>query len=350
MSDGVLRPRRVTLTDVAERAGVDKAVVSRVVNADPKLAIRPETRARVVAAIAELDYQPNATARSLRTARTRSIGLFIPDFSNPIYGEIMSGAEEAATAHGYALVTGSAAVEGRRTRQYLDLLGAGRVDGLLLAGGRITPADRDSLDAGGVPWLSVNRRIPGSRRYLVLDDEAAARLAVEHLVDLGHRRIAHIAGPDTADTARRRRKGWATALAAAGLEADPELVEPADYTPGGGGEAVERLLERAPAASAIFVANVASAIGVLAVLRWRGVRVPEQVSVVAVHDLPLAEYLSPALTTVAMPLRELGSRAVQVLLGGRADEAVGEVVREPIHLVVRDSTAPVPGGAGRALG
>lgn len=332
------RPARPRLVDVAELAGVDKAVVSRLVNNDPALNIRPETRARVEAAIKELGYRPNAAARSLRTARSRMIGLFIPDFANPVYAEIIKGAEAAATHRGYAIVAGSP-VLGSRVGDYLDLLGPGRVDGVLFAGGLLEGEDQAVIDRLQIPWLHVNRRSGSANRYVVLDDERGAQLAVEHLIGLGHREVAHIAGPPSADTARRRRQGYEKVLAEHGLVVDDRLVHRGDYTPDGGYEATDRLL-RATTPTAIFVANVASAIGVLQCLWQHGLGVPDDVSVAAIHDLSLAAHLIPPLTTVRMPLYELGSRAVELLLKAPTDQPIDETVAEPIELVVRASTGP----------
>nr|WP_269329891.1 LacI family DNA-binding transcriptional regulator [Kineosporia babensis] len=332
------------MVDVARLAGVDKAVVSRVINSDPALVIRPETRERVLAAVRELDYRPNIAARSLRTSKAATLGLVIPDFANPVYAQIITGAESAALARGYVLVTGSSSGNRTGPRRYLELLGQGRVDGLLLAGGQLTAADQSMLATLGLPWILVNRH--GGRtwnRHVTLDDTHAAAIAVNHLLDLGHSRVAHVAGPAGADTARRRRSGYVKALKSAGVT--PEDVETAagDYTPGGGAEATAKLLDEGPAPTAIFVANVAMAVGVLNTLRRRGLRVPEDVSVVAVHDLPLAEHLVPALTTVRMPLQTLGARAVDLLLRTPPDQPVEEVVGDETVLVIRESTAAPSG-------
>jgi LacI family transcriptional regulator len=330
----------VTLADVARKARVDKAVVSRVVNDDPLLNIRPETRARVTAALEELDYRPNAAARSLRTARAGTVGLIIPDFANPVYAEIITGAETAAAARGCALMVGSYTADRGGAQGYLDLLGQGRVDGVLLAGGAITDEEQEVLEDRGLPLLYVNRRGAGSGRHVILDDVLGARMAVEHLLDLGHRRIAHVGGPAGADTAHRRREGYVMSLRSAGLAEDPRLLAQGSYGPDGGAEAMRRLLAVPEPPTAVFVANVTSAVGVLSALRAHGVSVPAEMSVVAVHDLPLAEYLIPPLTTVRMPLQALGARATKLLLSLPPDHPVEEVVREPIELVVRQSTAP----------
>lgn len=337
------QPRRSTIGDVAALAKVDRAVVSRLINNDPKLSIRDSTRQRVIDAIAMLNYRPNATARSLRTARTRTLGLLIPDFANPVYAEIIKGAERAAAEVDTVLVAGSAGVVGTSAHSYLELLGHGRVDGLLVATS-LPPTQLHELARLGLPWLQINQSSRDHSRYVILDDERAAGIAVDHLVSLGHRRIAHIAGPRGADTARRRRSGYNKALRRSGLVPDPPLVVAADYTPNGGAEAMHRLLTSATPPTAVFVANVASAIGALYAAHELSVSVPDQVSVMAVHDLPLAERLVPPLTTVRMPLEALGARAVELLLNSDADAEIREVVREPTELVIRESTSAPPTG------
>lgn len=333
------RPGKVTLNDVAMLAGVDRSVVSRVINDDPRLSVRPETRQRVRDIIEKLGYRPNAAARSLRTAQAYMFGLLIPDFANPVYAEIITGAEQAAGRLGRGLMTVSSAGVRVGLDHYLDLLGQGRVDGLLFAGEESGP-ELAQLRAFRVPWVLVNRTLDGCQRYLVLDDERASRLAVRHLVELGHRRIAHLAGPIGADTARRRRDGFLAAMREAGLAADPLAVAHADYTPAGGAAAMERLLAVPEPPTAVFVANAVAAVGALRALHASGLSVPGALSVVAVHDMPLAGHLVPALTTVRMPLAELGRRALELLAQHGPDDPIAEVVGEPIELVVRESTAP----------
>ncbi|MFL4951622.1 LacI family DNA-binding transcriptional regulator [Streptomyces sp. MMS24-I31] len=344
------RRGRVTIKQVAEHAGVDPSVVSRVINHDPRLSVRPETRERVVAAIKELGYRPNAVGRSLRTARAGMLGLFIPDFANPVYAEIIKGAEAAAAQLGYLLVTGSASGSKPGTGHYVDLLGQGRVDGLLLAGTDASSALIDRLNDALLPWILVNQRVSWARRYVILDDERAGDLAVEHLVDLGHRRIAHLAGPPTSDTARRRRAGYLAAMERVGLAHDERLIVDADYTPAGGAAAIADLLALDEPPTAVFVANVASAIGALHAAQAAGVEVPRDLSLVAVHDLPLAGYLTPPLTTVRMPLEDLGRRGVELLTGSDPDAPIEETVDNSVELIVRDSTTRPPRRRRKTLG
>ncbi|TDD64965.1 LacI family transcriptional regulator [Jiangella aurantiaca] len=341
MTAGTGGARRTTLADVATRAGVDRSVISRVLSGDPRLLIREETRQRVLDAVRDLGYRPNVAARTLRTRRTGTLGLLIPDYANPVYAEIIKGAEAAAAERDCVLLTGSANAA-TELNSYLDLLGQGRVDGLLLAGELTSRAVLDGLTADGLPWLLVNRTLRGEARHVVLDDERAAALAVEHLVGLGHTEIAHLAGPNGADTARRRNRGYRAAMRAHGLTARLDWTTRGDYTADGGYRAMLEILDARGRPTAVFVANLASAIGALHALRSRGVAAPAQMSVIAVHDLPLAEHLSPALTTVRMPLRELGRRGVELLAEVGPEEAVREVVTGPMQVVPRESTAPPP--------
>ena len=332
------RERRVTIVDVAARAGVNAAVVSRVLSKDSTLNVRDVTRERVLLAAQELSYRPNAAARSLRTSRTSTFGLVIPNFNNPVIAEIINGAEAAAARLSCLLLTGSTGNDGFQTGGFLDALEEGRVDGLLLAVDEPFEAASAQLEALGLPWLFLNRRTPHEvKRHVVLDDEHAAELAIQHLIGLGHRRIAHLGGPSQADTAIRRRAGYECALVRFGLPLSAVVC--GDYSSAGGDAAMDQLLGGETQPTAIFVANIASAIGALHGARRLGRRVPEDLSIVAMHDLPLACYMSPPLTTVRMPLEELGARGVELLASTRPSDLINEVLRGPVELIVRGSTA-----------
>jgi DNA-binding LacI/PurR family transcriptional regulator len=330
-------PKRVTLTDVAKLARVDKSVVSRVINDDDRLVIKPQTRDRVLAAIEELRYHPNAAARSLRTAQSGTYGLLIPDFANPIYAEIIKGAEQAAAARDAVLLTGTIIED--HPERYVRMLASGRVEGLLLASDKLPAEAVEALRNTGRPIVSVNQRVPGVERMILADDERASALVVRHLTDLGHERIAHIRGPRNSDTARRRLNGYRGALRAAGLTPDPALVAGDDYTSEAGANAMRELLALPERPTAVLVANVAAAVGALTAARQLGVRVPEDVSVATIHDIPLVANLAPALTTVRMPLAEMGRQGMLALFG--EDPGSGRtVVRAETELIVRESTSP----------
>lgn len=332
--------RKVTLASVARSAKVDPSVVSRVVNNDESLRVRDETRQRVLEAIDKLGYRPNAAARSLRTSHAGTLGLFIPDFANPIYAEVIAGAESAAADAGCVIVVGSEEAVDGSSQTYFDLLGSGRVDGLLLGGGSLPPVEQERLEAAGLPYLLLNRKGEDASRYVILDDGKAAQMAVDHLLALGHRAIALIGGPPRADTARRRRQGYLAAMKRAGIPAAQTAASNGNYAPQGGFDAFNELIAGGQRPTAVFVANLASAVGVLKAAKQLKIDVPRDMSVVAVHDLPLADYLIPSLTTVRMPLREMGAKAVELILTRTPAESIQETVSEPMGLVLRDSTAP----------
>jgi LacI family transcriptional regulator len=334
MPDACAVRTRVRLRDVAAAAGVDASVVSRVLSGDSRLSIRQETRQRVLEAAARLDYRPNTAARTLKTARTMAIGMIVPDLANANYATIAGGAEDAAATSGYVLLVAS----GSASERVLDL--HGRIDGLLI-GMATSETPRLGDFAAGLPALLVNRREPCGIPSVTVDDEAGGALATSHLVSLGHRLIAHVAGPQNADTARRRLQGYRAGLRAAGIVTRPEWIAETSFDEVGGNVAASRLLRLEPRPTALFVANVRAAIGAIAAARRLGLRVPEDISIVGFHDAPFASYLDPALTTVRMPLEEMGRQAVDSLLALLGGQRVDDVtVAMPPELVVRASSAP----------
>lgn len=326
------RTNTVRLLDVAAAAGVDASVVSRVLSGDDRLSIRPETRQRIVEAATRLNYRPNTAARTLKTARTMAIGMIVPDLANVNYATIAVGVEDRAAQAGYSLLVASGSASERR----LDL--HGRIDGLLV-GMATTETPRLGDFGAGIPAILVNRREPCGISSVTVDDEAGAALATEHLVAIGHRRIGHVAGPQNADTGRRRRRGYEAALRNAGIAPDPGLIVEAAFDEAGGHVAAARLLSLSPRPTALFAANVRAALGAMAAARRLGLRVPADVSVVGFHDAPFASYLDPALTTVRMPLAEMGRQAADHLLALIGGSVVDDLmVAMPPELVVRAST------------
>lgn len=326
------------MRDVARIAGVDISLISRIVNKDPNVAILPATRARIVAALDKTGYRPNMQARGLRIARTFMIGFMLPDLASPIYGPIIEGAIRRAEQVGYLIVLGGPTDPQGHEPSFEALLSERRVDGLLIASGGITDERLLALGPKGRPVVFVNRRIAGHIGSVVVDDAGAATVATEHLIRLGHRRLAHLGGPTGVDTAVRRREGFLAATSRAGIRSP--RVEASTFDAAGGYDATRHLLEADPSITGLVAANANQAIGAARAAREIGWRLPDDLSIVAIHDHPLAPYFEPPLTTVRVPLVELGSAAVESLLRRLTGEAPDDVtVTGAIDLLERASTA-----------
>jgi DNA-binding LacI/PurR family transcriptional regulator len=304
-------PARRSTTWRAGR-GVDRHGVPAL-NGTAKIA--PATRQAIDEAVRELGYRPNGVARSLRTKSTQTIALLLPDITNPFFPRLVRGVQVAARRRGYLMLLASAEGDAAGEQDYLELFRANAVDGALVVGVSI-PADRIAeVVAEGFPIVSLDRDIDCPDVPLVqVDNRAGARAAVEHLVGLGHRRIAHISGPSGLGISRERIAGYREALAAARLPADPALLVEGDYEEDGGAVAAARLVDSAADFTAIFAANDLTAIGAMGALHERGLRIPGDVSVVGFDDLRLASYVSPGLTTISQPAAEIGERAAGILI------------------------------------
>jgi len=324
--------------------------VSRVLRGDPAQHVRPETRQRIVEAAQDLDYRPNALARSLRTRRTGTIGLVIPSLDNVGFSDVTHGIQRAAAEAGRLLLVVEAEAlpeaAGRSDEVYSRLVGDGLVDGLIVAFASLQDHHVTRLAELGIPLVLVNRRTSGISGSVVVDDRLGSRLAIDHLTGLGHQRIGYIGLDADTDTAQRRRRGYLDGLAAAGLRQMARLETSGPPTVQGGYEAIERILAR-PGASgptAVFVASLMSALGVRAGLVEHGRHIPDDVSLIAFNDHPIAEHMAPALTTVRMPNLAMGEEAVRMLLGALEGRPASDLmIDEAPEVVVRASTAaPVP--------
>jgi LacI family transcriptional regulator len=326
-------PGRATIADVARRAGVDRAVVSKVLSGDPGLRVRAETRERVRLAARDLHYLPNFHARGLARARAGAIALLVAS-GNPLIVPIMAGAEEIANERGLLLWT--ATHEGRLTDRYLRLLRGGAVDAALIMG---LHADEDAEGLFGdarVPTILVNRRTRGADRWVILDDERAAKIATLYLIEHGHTRIGLAGGPAEVDTAERRRSGYLDAMASAGLTVDPAWLVSAEYTPEGGAAAAHAFVHTQNPPTAVVAADANEGLGVWHALQALGRSVPDDISLIAIHRLPQEGFRTPAMTSVEMPLRRLGQRATELVLDQAWDA--------PIHEVITDDVVVVAGG------
>lgn len=346
------RPSRPTISDVAHRAGVSTATVSRVLAGIGRS--KPATSAAVLDAVTALGYRPSGVARSLRMQRTRTIGLIVSDIENPFFPELVHAADEAARAIDYSILLGSAAYDEQRAVHYLDLMVDRRVDGMIVASSQVSDASWQWLLASPVPVVVVNSephddRVPA----IASDNEGGSRLVVEHLVGLGHRRIGYIRGPQSFTAAAPRLAAFQQACADAGLRPDDLPILRGEGQVESGELATAQMLEQAPWVTAIACYNDMTAIGALRALRAAGRRVPTDISVVGFDDIAAASWVVPGLTTIVQPKADMGRLAVEYLanaLEGGSAEPVPEVLRLPLTLRVRESSGPAPAtphGPGR---
>ncbi len=338
-----------TLSEIARRAGVSVSVVSRVLNGDPTVRTRLETRQRVLRVAKELNYTANFAGRALRLARSKTLALITPAVSSPLFSDLLTGATDAAEAEDYTLLIGWSDRITQGSDTLRRLVGEGRVDGFVLQRtDDLSDQALENLVANDARVVLVTSRTPRRQGSVILDDVAGAKLATEHLIALGHTRIGLVGGIPSSDIARRREQGYAEALHDAGLRRRENLVRRIGYSPELAAVAIESLIGTDRRPTGVVVANVNGAIGALTTLRRLGLRVPEDISVVAYHDVWLAEHTWPPLTTVKMPYYEVGVQAVRSLIAQLAGSPGQDVVvREPApQLILRSSTAPPVNGAG----
>jgi LacI family transcriptional regulator len=334
----------LTLKDLGRLAGVHPSTVARVLNDDPRQRVSEDVRQRIVALAREHGYQPNHMARSLRTKHSSVIGTVIPDISNPFFAILFRGIEDALADRGYSVILANTDDDPARQVRNIAMLRGRQVDGLILATARRNDPSVRELTAAGFPFVLVNRHTdPIPANAVVPDDRAGAAAAVEHLIALGHRRTAHIAGAEEISTGHWRRRGYSDALERHGLPLDPQLLARGSYRESGGYEAMVRLLAQSEPPTAVFAVNDLAASGALRAIQEAGLRVPQDISVVGFNDLSTSVQTTPRLTTMRLPLREMGVAAAERLLGqlsGAAPPSEPTVI--PVGLVIRESTAPAP--------
>ena len=329
-----------TLKDVAGMAAVSTSTASRILHGG-KIRVAQETRDRVVQAAEALHYRPNSVARSLRTRITRTIGFLIPDIQNPVYAQVIAGAEEAAQANGFALLLmNSSSVE--RRRAFFDLLAEDRLDGLIVGDASLDDQWIERLRSSGKSFVLVNRHPGADAPTVVLDEGAGAALAIQHLIDLGHKNIAYFGGPPGHEAAEQRRLAVVKRCAEAGIGLHKDHLFSCGFAGEGVDAAVERILAKDEKLTAIATGSIVIAFAAAKSLQMRGLRIPEDLSLIGFHDTPMATYVTPGITTVDMPLSELGRRAmVHVLSLVSGIETPSEVISNPgPRIVVRQSTAP----------
>jgi LacI family transcriptional regulator len=324
---------------------VHKATASRALNDRTRGEVNHDTVRRVLAAARSLGYTPNALARGLRTARTSTVGVLLPDLTNPLFPPIVRGIEDVLSAHGYTALLANTDNDAVKERNAFTTLRSRQVDGFIVATARREDPSLVEAAEAGIPLVLVNRMTEGHELPAVAGDDAAGiGLAVRHLVELGHRRIAHLAGPQDTSTGVVRRSSFESALRGLGVPvAVRRVVLASAYSEAAGAEAMRTLLKQDRAVTAVVAANDLIALGALAVFAERGLQCPQDVSLVGYNDMPFLDKLCPPLTSVRIPHYEIGAEAARLLL----EQLEGEprqprtVLLSPT-LVVRQSTGAAP--------
>lgn len=328
--------RSPKIQDVASLAGVSITTVSRVVN-ENGYPVRPDTRLRVQEAVRTLGFRPSPLARGLLGKSTQTIGLVIPDISNPYYPLLSRGVEDVANEHGFTVIFCNTDRSTSKTRHYIELLSEKQVDGVIFAGGGLEEGEE------ALPGMEGRAVLIGRHSWpfpsVQVDNVGAAREATLHLIDLGHRRIGFIAGPSNLTSARDRLKGHLAAMETVdGDSFGGALVLDGNFRSEDGYRAATELLGRPAAPTAIFAANDRMAIAAMAAAFDLGLKVPDDLAVVGFDDTPTARYVRPALTTVALPSYEMGAEAARLLLKLLPGETVEGTTWLATKLVVRQSS------------
>ena len=334
-----------TLRDVAKAAGVHAATASRALNPATRGLVNAETARRVINIAESLGYRANPIARGLKTSKSQTVGIVIPDLTNPLFPPIVRGIEHVLEPAGYSVLIVSTDNDPGRERAQIESLRSRQVDGLIVATALLAHPLLEELADEELNLVLVNRRAENLGISSVTPDDAAGvRLAVEHLAGLGHHRIVHLAGPQTTSTGVLRASAFRSTVSELGLDSDPELVVTGAYwTEADGAEALRRLLDAGTEFTGIVAGNDLIALGCYDVFAEVGLRCPSDVSVVGFNDMPFLDKLQPPLTTIAVPQFQIGVEAGRMLLEGI--EEPGRLARSvllPVSLTVRGSTAPPP--------
>lgn len=331
----------VTRKEVAERAGVSVAVVSYVVNNGPR-PVSPETQAKVNKAIEELGYYPNELARSLSRKQTATIGLIIPSLTNPVYAEIADSLEKVCAAEGYIVMLCGTGRDPAKERKLAETLRAKQVDGVVVIPSQTPQAVISPLQQAHIPTVVLEHDLPNTH-CIAIDDRQGGRLATQHLLSLGHRRIGKIKREPYSALSYLRFAGYRETLDEAGIPFDPALVVESKAGQSAGYASMQKLLALPNPPTAVFTHNDVLAMGAIRAIYDAGLSVPHDISVVGYDDTISAAYLNPRLTTVKFPVAEMGCRAGQMILelAQKKGSLPARTIMLPVELMVRGSTAPL---------
>jgi len=331
------------IQEVARRAGVSPATVSRTIN-NPSM-VNAKTAKRVWKAVEELNYYPNSQARSLVSGRSRILGLIVSDITNPFFPELVKGFEDIAIQNEYEILISSTNYEPERMALCVRRMLERKVEGVAIMTSEMDKHLVEQLAHRNVPLVFLDVGPTGeSISHVVVDYAMGVREAVEHLLSLGHRRIGFVSGPLGLKSARIRRSAFLRLMSQYGIDEDKRLLEEGDHTVDGGLSAMTRMLESQCAPTALLASNDLTAIGMMRAVHRAGLSVPRDISIVGFDDIHLAEFTEPPLTTVRLSRRELAEHAFHALLGD-SGEAPGSQSKLETHLIIRESTGQAPPGA-----
>ncbi len=341
--------QRVKLIDVALAAGVHPGTASRALNPATRGRVSPETSRRILKVAERLGYVPNTLARGLRTSKSFVVAMVVPDITNPLFPPMVRAAEQVLSLAGYTLVLTDTDNDSDTERRQVEQLRARGTDGFIIATARWHDPLLEEIADHGVPAVLVNRNI-GSHRlpYVGGDERTGMQLAVEHLAELGHRRMVHLGGPQDTSTGRTRASAFRQGMDGLGLPTSRSMVRVCtSYTEAAGAEATRRLLESGQDVTAILCGNDLIAMGALTVLAAAGIRCPDDMSVIGFNNIAMVDRLTPPLTTVRLPLHQIGELSARLLLaeieGGPQNAGAVQTLLS-VQLAVRGTTAQPPPG------
>lgn len=343
-SQGAKSGRSVRIGDVAAKAGVSTATVSRTLAFPDK--VRPATRQRVMEAVDRLGYTPNEAARALRAGASRMVLVVIPqDYSGAFFAGVIRGADAELSAHGYTILMGSLDGDAGKARRLVDLVFARQIDGAIVLSGAPPSVEGRSILSAGVPVIAVCAEIDGAQLPAALvDDFACAQIQTQHLLDLGHRRLHYISGIEGSYNEVQRYRGFLAAAARAGIGADAVSRSLGNYSLASGAAAAHEFLRQPQRATGIVACSDEMAIAFLKTINQAGVKCPGDVSIVGFDDIEFASFCEPALTTIRQPSHALGATGAAMLLAALRGEADAASLRAvfPGELIIRGSTGPAP--------
>lgn len=328
-----------SIKDIARAAHVSHSTVSRALRNSPL--VNHETAERIRRIAKDSNFRVSAVGRSLATGRTHTLGVVVTSIADPFFAEVLSGVEDAANAHGYSVILANSRADPEREVKVVHSFEERRVDGIVVMASRVGALYVPLLSKMNIPIVLINNYHPGAFAYSVMiDNVAASQAAVRFLIQLGHRRIGYLGDKSGAQSETERLNGYRQALETASIPFQPELVALGDSRPEGGVRAMDQLLALAEPPTAVFNFNDMTAIGALSAIRVRGLRVPDDISIVGFDDLIFASHTNPPLTTVRQPKYQMGLAAIDIVMNLLAGSKTEHSLRVSGELIVRESTAP----------